>query len=117
MKKFHGFSIILIIPFIVLVFAIAGVFAYKFYNDRVKTKTPEELSVEKTMPSLQGAGEKPATGYGNVKGPTPIATLTLPNGNQGGTVSGQIDLETLLSETDDAGEGDLNSLDASVAAL
>ncbi len=109
MKKQKGFSI-LIIPIIALILAIAGVFGYKLYTDGMKAKTAD-IPVNKVTPSLTKSQGKPSKGYGTVEGPVML------NVDQAGTVSSQTDLETLLNETDDGGEADLKSLDASAAEL
>jgi len=109
MKKQKGFSI-LIIPIIALVLAIAGVFGYKFYTDGLKAKTAD-IPVNKVTPPLTKSQGKPSKGYGTVEGPVML------NVDQAGTVSAQTDLETLLNQSDDGGEADLKSLDASAEGL
>jgi len=106
MKKNKGFSLILIIPIIILVLAIGGVFVYKLYSDGTKAKA-SETPVIKTIPTLQGAKGKPSAGYGAIKGPTIKVTPT----------PTAVDLETLLNETEDTGETDLKAIDASAAQL
>jgi|GEM_PF-6171883 len=106
MKKQNGFSIILIIPIIVLSLAIGGAFLYKLYSEGTKTKA-SEIPINKTIPPLQNASGKPSTGYGNVKGPTIKISPT----------SAPIDLETIINETDDAGDADLKAIDTSAAKL
>ena len=106
MKKHKGFSVIFIIPVIVLALSIAGVFAYKLYSDGTKAKA-SEVPVNKTIPPLQGAKGKPSTGYGRVSGPIiKISPTPAP-----------IDLETIINETEDTGETDLKAIDTSAAQL
>jgi hypothetical protein len=116
MKKPNGFSMIILIPIIVLVLAIAGVFAYKLYSEGTKTKA-SELPVEKSLPPLQGTGEKPATGYGTVKNPSPIAVPASPSGTLESSGSGQTELDTLLNESIDDNGPDFSSLDVDAQQL
>jgi len=110
-----GFSII-IIPLVVLLLAVAGVFAYKLYSDGVKSQAAQESpAILKTIPSLQGAAAKPVKGYGSVKEPTKSATPSVTLQPTGSTVSGT-PLETFLEETEDTGEAELKSLDATASA-
>lgn len=115
MKKARGFSVLLIIPIITLVLAIAGVFIYKLYSDGVNAKAAQEKPILKITPPLDSSGKKPSTGYGTIQGPTPIVTSA--SGTLSGTDSGKMDVQILLDETDDGGEGDLKSLDAAVNQL
>ena len=106
MKKHKGFSIIFIIPVIVLALSIAGVFAYKLYSDGTKAKA-SGVPVNKTIPPLQGTKGKPSVGYGTVKGPTIKISPT----------PALIDLEIIINETDDGGEAELKEIDTSAAQL
>lgn len=71
MKK-KGFSAIFIIPVVVLLLLIAGVFAYKLYSDGVTAKAAEETSVVKQLPGLTQPSGKPKSGYAGL--PVPTAT-------------------------------------------
>jgi len=118
MKKQKGFSAILILPLVVLVLAVVGVFAYKLYSDGVKAKAQEEQqsTIIKTNPSLQGAPVKPVKGYGGMQGATRAASPSAtPTKEATSTVSGT-PLEALLEESDDAGEAELKVLDATASA-
>ena len=95
---------IFIIPVIALALAIGGVFAYKLYSEGTRAKASE---IPKTIPPLQSGKGKPSVGYGTVKGPTIKVSPT----------PAQTDLETLINETDDAGESDLKEIDTSAAQL
>ena len=106
MKKQKGFSMIFIIPVIVLALAIAGVFAYKLYSEGTRAKA-SETPLNKTIPPLQSGKGKPSVGYGTVKGPTIKVSPT----------PAQTDLETLINETDDGGESDLKEIETSAAQL
>jgi hypothetical protein len=106
MKKYKGFSVIFIIPVIVLALSIAGVFAYKLFSEGTKAKA-SEVPVNKTIPPLQNAVGKPSTGYENVKGPTIKISPT----------PATVDLETIINETEDTGETDLKAIDTSAAQL
>lgn len=106
MKRKKGFSIILIIPIIVLVLAIGGVFMYKLYSEGTRAKA-SETPIEKTMPPLSQTGKKPSTGYGQVQSPTFTPT----------PAPAQTDLDDILKETDDGAEAELKSLDATASKL
>jgi len=97
---------ILIIPVIALALAIGGVFVYKLYSEGTRAKA-SETPLNKTIPQLQNVKGKPSAGYGSVSGPAiKISPTPAP-----------IDLETIINETDDAGETDLKAIDTSAAQL
>jgi len=116
MKKPNGFSIIILIPIIVLVFAIAGVFLYKLYSEGTKTKAAEIL-IEKTLPPLRGSAAKPVTGYGTINAPTPSVTAVLPNTTLESSESGQTELDTLLNESSNDDGPDYSSIDTNLQQL
>lgn len=105
--------IIFSIPILILCIAIGVVFAYKVSTNSMNRKN-SDIPVEKIIPPLGERPGKPVKGYGLVQGPASTSGSMLV---AEGTGSGIIDLDTLLSEVNDAGETDLKSLDAVVNEL
>lgn len=109
MKK--GFSIIFIIPVIVLMLVIGGIFAYKLYSDGVKAKAAEAPTV-RVLPGLQNPAGKPKSGYAGLPDPTRTPTPTIPV-----TIT-PMDVEDALKIIEnDTGKSDFDNLDTESAKL
>ena len=111
MKK-KGFSAIFIIPVVVLLLLIAGVFAYKLYSDGVTAKAAEETSVVKQLPGLTQPSGKPKSGYAGLPDPTRTPTPTIP------VRITPMDVEDALKVIEnDTGKSDFDNLDTESAKL
>jgi hypothetical protein len=119
MKKLHGFSVIMIIPIIILVLSIGGVFMYKLYSDGTKTKAAEELPVHKTLPSLLTSPSKPSKGYGSVTTPVVVrpTDISTPSPTNVASQSGYVNLDTLLNESPSADGPNFESIDSGLQQL
>lgn len=122
MKK-KGLSLVFVIPLMVASVLIALAFGYKLFSDETAASRAKASEAAKVLPTLQSSGDKPASGFGSMVGPTatltptptPVATEVLTKPIDQVTVK---DMDKAVSTaTDDGGAAALNDLQSDINSL
>lgn len=116
MKNKRGMSAIIIIPMVVLMMAIVGVFAYKLYSEGTRTKAAEPAAVPKTLPSLKTTGNKPKGGYGTLAAPSVTVTPMAKPSQPAASMLENVDVGEIATSSSNGG-ADFTAVDKAISGL
>ena len=92
--------LVIIVPLLIVLIVVGGVFGAKYYNESQKMKTVVVNPTPVPLPLKQVPTGKPNVGFSDIQSTKPVS-----------------DLRQVLESTQDSGTSDLDSLAADASAL